>query len=153
MSFTNEYYTGIINYTTSNLVALLINRPELGLSNSPTLPQLEARLNLNMTTAVTWELNQATYSRAIVTNPIINLPTSNVLTAELTASVSFNGTIGPFTHIVFTRGANVAGANPANGNNRGSNQGTIVWIEAVLSAPLTVTAPATYTYTLTMPIQ
>jgi hypothetical protein len=153
MSFTTEYYTGLLNYTSTNLVALLINRPELGLSSSPTLTQLEARLSLTMEDAVAWELTQSAYSRAIVTSPVIMLPTSTTLTAELIATVTFSGIIGPFTHILFTRGANVAGANAGNGNNRGSSNGTIIWIDSVVSAPLTITTPATFVYTLNLPIR
>lgn len=152
MSFTNEYYTGLINYTNTNLVAFLINRPELGISNSPTLSQLEERLSLTMPDAVAWELTNTSYSRSIITAPIVNLPTSTTLSAELIANATFSGTIGPFTHIVFARGANIAGANLANGNNKGSSQGTIIWIDAVTSAPISITPPATYTYTLTLPI-
>ena len=135
------FITNAIGY---NLVALLVNMPSLGITNSPTNDQLLLRENLTMATAVAQEVVIGTsYKRHIVTVDSTNIIYSNGqasvnVTASFTPLASTN-TIGPFTHVIWARGANLIGANTLNGNNRGDTTGTIWKIQPVLAAPQTIT--------------
>lgn len=146
------FITNTIGY---NLVALLINRPTLGITNSPTNDQLLLRENLTMATAVDQEVSSTGYQRYIATVDSEDIVYSNgQATVNVTATFTAptNSSIGPFTHIVWTRGANLIGATSANGNNRGNTNGTIWKVELVnqvanTEQALTLQAGATYSAT------
>lgn len=149
----------IKNYLGSNLVIALINNSNLGITDTPTAQELEARRNLTMTDIFNTEIGNISlngYARAIILN---NTITTNIVNGDLTESelnVSFTasgGDMEAFSHIVAIRGANVTGADPVlNGNNRGDTNGSIIFVEPVdnLSnpgSPLVVLNGSTFDYT------
>lgn len=149
----------IKNYLGSNLVIALINNSNLGITDTPTAQELEARRNLTMTDIFNTEIGGTSlngYARAIILN---NTITTTVVNGELTESeltVSFTasgGDMEAFSHIVAIRGANVTGADPIlNGNNRGDTNGSIIFVEPVDNLsnpgnPLVVLNGATFGYT------
>lgn len=159
-TYTNLIKENIIkNYLGSNLVVVLINNPNLGITDSPTVQQLNARRNLTMIDVFNTEIggnNLNGYARAIVNNSNINPIIVNTDLTEAEINVSFTavgGVMGPFSHIVVVRGANVSGANPlTNGNNRGDTTGNIIFIEPITNnaAPetaLSILNGATFDYT------
>jgi hypothetical protein len=149
--YTRALFSFLLSQINTNLVVILINRPQLGIGTVLTPAEIDARLNITMAQAALWEISS--YSRFIVTTPIITIPTRTAPTASLVATATFTpsgGPIGPFTHALVVRGANLVGASPANGNNRGSNVGTVVHIETVVSAPLSVAPPAVYNCTINL---
>lgn len=140
------YKLDLINHTTFNMVAILINYPELGLS-LPSSSQLTLIRGLTMTTVAQKELtNAGGYKRHIV------LPTAPVITNDtysVTVTSAFTATttnFGVATHIVYTRAANLSGANNSNGNNIGSNIGTVVLVESIEAAPYRVVAGVTFNH-------
>jgi len=143
------FITNTIGY---NLVALLINMPSLGVTSSPTNDQLLLRENLTMATAVAQEVVVGTsYKRHIVEFDSEDIVYSNgqatiSVTATFTPLTSTNS-IGSFTHVVWARGANLVGATPTNGNNRGNTTGTIWKVQTVLAAPTTITYPVVFSPT------
>jgi hypothetical protein len=155
-TITKEIKTYFITNTVGyNLVALLINMPSLGNTNSPTNDQLLNRENLTMATAVAQEISSIGYKRHIV---ILN--SANIVYSNGAASISITAnftpastqTFGPFTHVVFARGANLIGANSGNGNNRGDTTGTVYKVEPVTSAPQSITNPTQLNITTTISI-
>lgn len=140
------YKLDLINHTTFNLVAILINYPEIGLS-LPSSSQLELIRNLTMTTVAQKELtNAGGYKRHIV------IPTSPVITEDtysVTATSAFTATTSDFdlaTHIVYTRGADLTDANNSNGNNIGSNLGTVILVESIEEAPYRIVSGVTFNH-------
>lgn len=127
----------IKDYFGGNLVVLLINNNNLGITDTPSSTQLEARQNYSTNNLINNEIggtNLNGYQRQIIPNNTINpIKVSTTLT-KINLSVSFqadNGDFDPFTHIVVLRGANLTNANTNNGNNRGDTSGTIIFIEPV----------------------
>lgn len=148
-TITKELKTYFINNTIGyNLVALLINMPSLGVSSSPNNDQLLLRENLTMATAVAQEVADTDYKRHIVEFDSEDIVYSNgQATVNVTATftpLTATNSIGPFTHVVWVRGANLVGANDANGNNRGDTTGTIWKVQSVLAAPTTFTYPVVF---------
>lgn len=146
------YKLDLINHTTFNMVAILINYPELGLS-LPSSSQLTLIRNLTMTSVAQRELtNAGGYKRHIVspTAPAITNDTYSVtVTSAFTATTTnFNSA----THIVYVRGANLTGANSSNGNNIGSNIGTVILVEPIEAAPYTVVAGVTFNHSAVLSI-
>lgn len=133
------FITDTIGY---NLVAFLINMPSLGVTNSPTNDQLLLRENLIMSEAVAQELTDSSYNRQTLNiNPEdIIFTASGKASLEVTASFSttVDNEIGPFTHVVWARGAS---------NTKGSTNGIIWKVEPVTAAPLTINYPVTFTTT------
>lgn len=151
VTITKELKTYFITDTIGyNLVALLINMPSLGVTNSPTNDQLLLRENLTMTTAVAQEVADTDYKRHIVIFDSEDIAYSNgQATISVTATFTpTNGNpIGDFTHVVWARGANLVGATNGNGNNRGDITGTIWKVQSVNSAPITITYPVVFSST------
>lgn len=152
-TITKELKTYFINNTIGyNLVALLINMPSLGVTSSPTNDQLLLRENLTMATAVAQEVAIGTsYKRHIIQFDSEDIVYSNGQ-ATINVTVTFTplattNTIGPFTHVVWARGANLVGANSGNGNNRGDTTGIIWKVQSVVAAPITITYPVVFSST------
>jgi len=149
----------IKNYLGSNLVVALVSNTNLGITDTPTAIEAEARRNLTMTDVFNTEIGGTAlngYARAIILNNTINTTVVNTELTESELNVSFTasgGDMDPFSHIVVIRGANVTGADPIlNGNNRGDTNGTIIFVEPVDNIanpgnPLTVLNGATFDYT------
>lgn len=157
-TYTNEYREGVIlEYLSFNLVSFLIYKPSLGLSDSPTVSELEGRRNLTMNIAASAEVGSANlngYKRQIVslsepTDSSITSSTNVQGTTEFTAQ---GGSIGPFTHIVIARGADLRNITVSNGNNRGNNTGTVIFVEPVIEGPIILQAPFTYQHTFNFTI-
>ena len=141
------FITNTIGY---NLVALLINMPSLGVTDSPTNDELLLRENLTMTTAVAQEVADTDYKRHIMEFDSEDIVYSNGQ-ATVNVTATFTPTegnpIGDFTHVVWARGANLVGATELNGNNRGDTTGTIWKVRSVLAAPTTITYPVVFSPT------
>jgi len=149
----------IKNYLGSNLVVALINNPNLGITDTPTAEESEARRNLTMTDVFNTEIggtNLNGYARAIILNNTINTTVVNTELTEAELNVLFTangGDMEAFSHIVVIRGANITGADPIlNGNNRGDTNGTIIFVEPVNNIsnsgnPLTILDGTTFDYT------
>lgn len=146
------YKLDLINHTTFNMVAILINYPELGLS-LPSASQLTLIRNLTMTAVAQRELtNTGGYKRHIVI-PTVPAITDDTYSVEV--SSAFTATAVDFdlaTHIVYTRGADLTGADESNGNNIGSDIGTVVLVEPIEEAPYTIAAGVTFNHNTTLSI-
>jgi hypothetical protein len=140
------FITDTIGY---NLIAFLINMPSLGNTDTPTNDEILNRENLTMTTAAAQEVSGISYARQIVTIAPTDITEDNNGKFSITVSATFAPTdtnpIGPVTHIVWARGANLVGATLLNGNNRGDTTGTVYKVEPVTAAPQTLTYPTQLT--------
>lgn len=143
-TYTNAIRKAIIDdYISANLVAALINYPSLGLTDSPSATELAARRQLDLSNISTVEIggtNLNGYARQIITLPAATDNSAEEVSSSTTL-VTFTasgGDLDPFTHIILITGADLTGASPANGNNRGNNTGTIVYAEPAVNAPVTV---------------
>jgi len=138
-TYTYAIKAGIINnYLGANLAVALISNTNLGITDTPTATELEARKNFTAADLFEFEIgvtNLNGYARILVPALDINPAPVNVDQTEAEISVSFTASGGdfePFSHIVVLRGASTVGADPIlNGNNRGDTNGTIVFIEPV----------------------
>lgn len=153
-TYSQEIRKGIIeDYFYFNCVALLINKSNLGYSNAPTTTELNNRKSLIIAQAAATEVVVGNgYKRALITVPTttedLNSDSSSVeITVNFTAT---GGSIGPFSHVVIVRGANLSGATLANGNNRGSAVGKVICVEPVLNAPFTLLTGQTFNYTFNL---
>ena len=159
-TYTYAIKAGIINnYLGANLAIALINNSNLGITDTPTATELEARKNFTTTDLFSFEIgvtNFNGYARILVPALDINPTPVTVDQTEAELTVTFTASGGdfePFSHIVVLRGANTVGADPIlNGNNRGDTNGTIVFIEPVDNIlnpgnPLTLTNGISYNYT------
>lgn len=139
-TYTQEFRENLVNeYVRIGLVAFLIRMPSLGITDTPTTNQLEARKALTMLEAAEAEIAVTNgYKRALVAvtlNPASNLyQTYYNLVATFEASLE--GNFPEATHICYARGANVIDMNNDNGNNRGDTQGTLIKVEPLEGAPL-----------------
>lgn len=151
-TITNDFYNFLLLESVSyNLVAILINKPTLGLTDLPTADELKLRKELTVTSAVSQEISSVGYKRFIleVEESDVEIDSnSTTFSVELESSFVAPSTnsLGPFTHICYIRGANLIGANNANGNNRGDTTGVIYKVEPINNAPLTLQAGATFTH-------
>ncbi len=149
-TYTQEFRENLINeYVRAGLVAFLIRIPSLGVTDTPTTLQLEARKGLTMLEAVEAEIAVLNgYKRALVAatlNPSSNLyQTYYNLTSTFEASIE--GNFPEATHICYARGANVTDMTNANGNNRGDTQGTLIKVEPLEGAPLILGSGTTLTH-------
>jgi hypothetical protein len=147
----------IKDYLGSNLVVLLINNNNLGITDAPSSTQLEARQNYNINNLATQEIGAANlngYKRHVILNNSIvpNIISPTLTEVNLTASfTAVGGNFDLFSHIVVLRGANLTNITTLNGNNRGDTTGTIVYIEPVQNTanpglPLLLQPGITYNY-------
>lgn len=149
--YVNQYKNAIIlDYLSYNLVAFLIHRPILGITDTPTNVELTARKNLTMALASSSEITtNGGYSRQIVNLSPITVDSNGI--SIVTATVNFtpnpSESFSPFTHICYARGVDLINTSPANGNNRGNPTGTLVKVEPVLQAPLQIQAPVSFIHT------
>ena len=144
------------NYLLIDVVAILIYDPLLGVTDSPSAAELTARRAYTVTDAVANEIGGValnSYERSIVTiDPLVEdipLQTTEV-TITATFAPSSGNTYDDATHIVYIRNANVIGATPANGNNRGDIQGDIIKLEPLVGAPVTLSNPTVLTHITTI---
>ena len=143
------------SFISSNLVAILINNPALGLTDTPNATELDLRRTLDLTTIAAIEIGGTAlngYARQIITLPAATDDVPNEVSSS-TTSVAFTasgGDFDDFTHILLVTGADLVGAAPANGNNRGSTVGTVVYVEPAVSAPVTLLDGQTFNYNFTL---
>jgi hypothetical protein len=149
----------ITDYLGSNLAIILINNPNLGMTDTPTIDQLEARRNFTASNLINFEIGATAlngYRRFLVSNTAITPTNISTNQTEATLQADFTadgGNFNPITHVIALRGANITGANPlTNGNNRGDVSGTILFIEPVNNVispntPLIVQVGTTFNYT------
>lgn len=149
----------ITDYLGSNLAIILINNPNLGMTDTPTLDQLEARRNFTASNLINFEIGANLlkgYRRFLVSNSAITTNNISVNQTEANLQADFTavgGDFDPITHVVALRGANITGANPlSNGNNRGDTNGTILFIEPIENlvspnTPLVIPETTTFNYT------
>lgn len=139
----------ITEFISFNVVAILVNDPELGLTDTPTPAEVIRRTNLDMFRVISKELPlNGGYSRSIciVDTPIADA-SQNQSSTTIRASFTPTGLFQPCTHIVYVTNANLVGANPvANGNNRGNVEGTVIKVAPLESAPLEFNSPVTYNF-------
>lgn len=147
------FITDTIGY---NLVAFLVNMPSLGNTDTPTNDQLLDRENLTMSTAAAQEVTGSSYARYIATiDPADIIEDNNgKFSVEVTATFTptSDSSIGPVTHVVWARGANLVGATELNGNNRGDISGTVYKVEPLVGAPQTLTYPVVFNHTIDIEI-
>jgi hypothetical protein len=136
------FITDTIGY---NLVAFLINMPSLGNTDTPTNDQLLNRENLTMASAAAQEVTGSSYARYIATIDPPDIVEDNNGKFSVSVTATFTPTsgnpIGPVTHVVWARGANLVGANLSNSNNRGDTTGIVYKVEPVTAAPQTLIYP------------
>lgn len=149
----------IKNYLGSNLVVVLINNANLGITDTPTAQEQESRATLTMTDVFNTEVGSTSlngYARAIVSSSSIVTSVINTQLTEAEINVSFTATGGDieaFSHIVVIRGATVTNADPLlNGNNRGDTNGNIIFVEPVTNTSnpgfsLSIVNGTTFDYT------
>jgi len=148
------FITDTIGY---NLVAFLINMPSLGNTDTPTNDELLNRENLTMASAAAQEVTDASYSRYIATIDPADIIEDNDGKFSVSVTATFTPTesnpIGPVTHVVWARGANLVGADPIiNGNNRGDTTGTVYKVEPLVAAPQTLIYPVVFSPTINIEI-
>lgn len=149
-TYTSEYLNKLYeDYVGFNLIAFLIFRPSLGITNTPSVNELDLRRALTMQLATSYEIALTNgYSRSIIN--LIEDPSSTttdvIYTGVATFTASSSGSLNAATHICFARGANLTGGSNLNGQNRGSTQGTLIKLEPLLNAPLTIAASTTLTH-------
>lgn len=147
----------IKDYLGANLVIALINNTNLGITDTPSLSELQARQNYSNSNLLSNEIggvNLNGYKRYIISNNDINPVNTTTTTTEVSLTAEFTavgGNFDPFSHIVLIRGANTTGASINNGNNRGDTSGTIISIEPVLNtitpgSPLVLQTGITFNY-------
>lgn len=155
-TYTTSIKEGIIsNYLGVNLVVLLINNASLGITDTPTQVQLDARAAYTMTNVFSTEIGATVlngYARQIVLpgDIIPTVVTSELTEAEITVAFTAVGDMDAFSHFVVVRGADLSGADATgNGNNRGSTIGDIIFIEPVDNggSPLILTDGNSIDYT------
>ena len=158
-TYTTEIRRSIIDtYLSFNLVAILINRPSLGLTDTPTNTEMNERRNLTMAQVIASEIGSTSlkgYKRQIITvNP--GATVAGTTLSQNSIVVTFQAAPGtsldPFTHIVYVRGANLTLATDLNGNNRGNVSGTVVLVEPIQFAPVTLAHPSTFQHTLDLKV-
>lgn len=148
----------ITDYLGTNLAIILINNINLGMTDTPTIDQLDARRNFTAANLLNFEIGTPIlngYRRDLILNSEIIPVTINSNQTEANIEAEFTAVGGPFqpvTHVVALRGAELTGANPlTNGNNRGSTNGTIIFIEPIQNivspnTPLIVQQGTTFSY-------
>ncbi len=147
-TYTTEIQESFLQeYLGYNLIAILIYKPSLGITDSPTPTELAARKSLTMLDASALEVVLGHgYKRAIVQPTLVALEGSEriQLAAEAKFIADSTGAIAAATHICYVRGANLIGAAPANGNNRGDTAGILIKVEPLANAPLSIAAGVTF---------
>ncbi len=148
---TTQYQNNLVlEYIASNLVALLIYKPDLGLTDFPSDTELLNRRALTMSTAATAELAVLNgYTRRTVALVVASStdPNTVIYTSSTTFTASGTGPFSQATHICYARGVNLLGGNAGNGNNASDTAGTIIKVEPLLNAPLVVPTSTTFTHT------
>lgn len=152
-TYTNEIRLKILDtFVSINLVAILINYPELGITDSPSAPQAALRRALTMQIVATKELAlTGGYQRSIITLPASTPDSTDLNRSNSSGIATFQpiSTFAPCTHIVYARGANLSGVDPSNGNNRGNTLGTVIFVEPIVGAPLTLSNPTVFQHNFT----
>jgi hypothetical protein len=147
------FITDTIGY---NLVAFLINMPSLGNTDTPTNDQLLNRENLTMASAAAQEVTATSYARYIASIDPTDIVEDNDGKFFISVTAVFTPTsdnpIGPVTHVVWARGANLVGATELNGNNRGDTTGIVYKVEPLVAAPQTLIYPVVFKPTITIEI-
>lgn len=155
-TYTDDIRQLILNsFINSNLVAALINYSALGLTDTPNATELDLRRTLDLTNIAVIEVGGTAlngYARQVITLPAATNDVTNEVSSS-TTSVSFTasgGDFDDFTHVILITGADLIGAAPANGNNRGSTVGTVVYAEPVVGAPVSLLDGQTFNYNFTL---
>lgn len=139
----------ITDYISFNVVAILVNDSELGLTDTPSPLEVIRRTNLDMFRVISKEIStNGGYARSIcnVDTPIADA-SQNQASTTIRASFTPTGLYDPCTHIVYVTNASLVGADPqANGNNRGNVEGIVIKVAPLEQAPLQFDNPVTYNF-------
>lgn len=155
-TYTQEFREDLVeHYLSKDLVAFLIHLPSLGITDTPTSNQLEQRKLLTMMAASAAEIEvQHGYKRSLVAvtayPPLNPYQTIYDLTSTFTAAA--NGDFPEATHICYACGVNLTNPTNGNGNHRGDTQGTLIKVEPLFNAPLTIRAGVTFTHSTSFKI-
>lgn len=154
-TFSNKIKTELVtDFLGTNLVIALINYEGLGLTDAPTIEQQVLRQEFSTQDLGVYEIGGQQlngYRRNIVNITEADIVGNNVKRAIITVEfTAVDGDLDPFTHVVAIRGAKVTDAEVSNGNNRGNTQGTIIFVEPIENAPITVLENNAFEYTLTL---
>lgn len=162
-TYTNQIKTNLItDYFGSNLAVCLINTPFLGITDTPTNQELEARRQFTTANLLLYEIGASElngYKRVLIPNSYVleNTKIENeTATFEVTVEfLALGGDFTEFTHIAVVRGASFTNANDTNGNNRGNTSGSVIFIEPINNTvnpnqPLILTDGMMFTYTFTL---
>lgn len=148
--YTKEFRTAVAaDYLGQDLIAMLINAPQLGLGEIPTKENINDSINLTMQEAASLEVgNSKGYKRFIVTleEPTYDEINKRAIFNVTSKFIAKGGSIGPFTHLCYATQTNLNGATDANGNNAGDTQGILVKVEPVDFAPNTIAENVFYTH-------
>lgn len=123
-----EYYINL------GLGAILVQRPELGLTDTPNAQELKLRKDSTLKDLVPYEVggvNLNGYKRCFINKPSVKYTNTSVILDFLVEWEAINRPMGPFTHYVLCKNLNKFQGGPKNGNNRGSAEGIVLGIQPV----------------------
>ena len=126
-TLSRQVYEDVLRHLSIGLCAYLINHPTLGLGEPSEPSEYLRRYNLTMEEAVGREvLLSGGYKRFIFNQltPIFRESIGYLILEPEWQAVG--GAIGPFTHVCVAYNANTFNTSPANGNNRGDYQGSLI---------------------------
>ena len=122
------------HYVNLGLGALLIQRPELGLTDTPNAQELKLRRESTLQDLIPYEVGGIMlngYKRCFINRPGVTYTNTSVVLDFLVEWEAINRPMGPFTHYVLCKGLNKFQGGTKNGNNRGSVDGTVLGIQPV----------------------
>lgn len=122
------------HYINLGLGAILVQRPELGLTDTPTAQELKLRRESSLEDLVPYEVGGIMlngYKRHFIERPGITYTSNSVILDFLVEWEAINRPMGPFTHYVLCKNLNKFMAGTKNGNNRGSPEGVILGVQPV----------------------
>lgn len=147
-TLSRQVYVDVLRHLSIGLSAYLINYPSLGIGEPQDTTEYMRRYNLTMEEAVSREvLLTGGYKRYLFgqVTPVFRESIGYLILEPDWQAVG--GNIGPFTHVCVAYNCNTYNATPANGNNRGDYQGSLILsypCNAPTPAGITITPPAKY---------
>lgn len=122
------------HYVNLGLGALLVQRPELGLTDTPTAQELKLRKESTLEDLIPYEVGGIMlngYKRCFIERPNTTFTSNSVVLDFLVQWEAINRPMGPFTHYVLCKNLNKFRAGTKNGNNRGDTSGVIIGVQPV----------------------
>lgn len=122
------------HYVSLGLGALLVQMPELGLTDTPNAQELKLRRESTLQDLIPYEVGGIMlngYKRCFIDKPNITYTTTSVILDFLLEWEAIGKPMGPFTHYVLCKNLNKFRAGVRNGNNRGSYEGVVLGIQPV----------------------